>query len=399
MRKLGVDGTKVKISLSTLEKKNSPVDSYLIRDLVVSDLDENHFVHLPTLYTRPEIPVSKEDIPTQEDVDQWPHLDGVFIPQVDAEIGLLIASDVPEALDPVEVKHSQNGGPYATRTRMGWAVNGPLGRFRGRSHTSSFFLKVDPQLQQMVESFHNRDFVDLFADDTKDMFQDEHRFMQNAEKIQFKDGHYEIPLPFKNHASSVPNNKSHALVRVEWLKRKLERDPKLCDDYQVFMKELLNKGYARKVPPDQLNPLEGSAWYIPHHGLYHPHKPGKIRVVFDCSAKFRGLSLNSMLHKGPDLTNSLIGVLTRFRGERVAVTADIESMFHQVRVPEHDSSFLRFLWWDDGNLAGELQEYQMLVHLFGAISSPASANFALRRTAADNKQCFPGDVVNTVKRN
>ena len=98
---------------------------------------------------------------------------------------------------------------------MGWAVNGPLGRFWGRSHTSSFFLKVDPQLQQMVESFYNRDFVDLFADDTKEMSQDEHRFMQKAEKIQFKDGHYEIPLPFKNHASAVPNNKSHALVRVE----------------------------------------------------------------------------------------------------------------------------------------------------------------------------------------
>ncbi|XP_068734645.1 uncharacterized protein [Montipora capricornis] len=354
MRKLGVDGTKVKISLSTLEKKNSPVDSYLIRDLVVSDLDENHFVHLPTLYIRPKTPVSKEDIPTQEEVAQWPHLGGLFIPQIDADIGLLIASDVPEALDPVEVKHSQNGGPYATRTCMGWAVNGSLGRFRGRSHTSSFFLKVDPQLQQMVESFYNRDFVDLLADDTKEMSQDEHRFMENAEKIQFKEGHYEIPLPFKNHASLIPNNKSHALVRVEWLKRKLERDPKLCDDYQVVMKELLDKGYARKVPPDQLNPVEGSAWYIPHHGVYHPHKPGKIRLVFDCSAKFRGISLNSMLHKGPDLTNSLIGVLTRFRGERVAVMADIESMFHQVRVPEHDSSFLRFLWWDDGNLAGKI---------------------------------------------
>ena len=186
MRKLGVDGTEVKISLSTLEKKNSPVDSYLIRDLVVSDLDENHFVHLPTLYTRPEIPVSKNDIPTQEDVNQWPHLDGVFIPQVDAEIGLLIASDVPKALDPLEVKHSQNGGPYATRTRMGWAVNSPLGRLQGRSHTSSFFLKVDPQLQQMVESFYNRDFADVFADDTKEMSQDEHRFMQNAEKAQLK---------------------------------------------------------------------------------------------------------------------------------------------------------------------------------------------------------------------
>ena len=41
----------------------------------------------------------------------------------------------------------------------------------------------------------------------------------------------------------------------------------------------------------------------------------------------------------------------------------------------------------------------MLVHLFDAISSPASANLALRRTTADNKHCFPGDVINTVERN
>ena len=60
MRKLGVDGTKVKIFLSTFEKKNSPLDSYLIRDLMVSDVDQSHFVHLPTLYTRPEIPVPSQ---------------------------------------------------------------------------------------------------------------------------------------------------------------------------------------------------------------------------------------------------------------------------------------------------------------------------------------------------
>ena len=62
MKQLGVDGAKVKIFLSTLEKKNSPVDSYLIRDLVVSDLDENDFVNLPmnwswgsTLTKKPEV--------------------------------------------------------------------------------------------------------------------------------------------------------------------------------------------------------------------------------------------------------------------------------------------------------------------------------------------------------
>ena len=58
-----VEGTKVKTSLSLLEKKNSRVESYLIRDLMVSDLDENDFISLPALYTRPVIPVCEEDIP------------------------------------------------------------------------------------------------------------------------------------------------------------------------------------------------------------------------------------------------------------------------------------------------------------------------------------------------
>ena len=79
--------------------------------------------------------------------------------------------------------------------------------------------------------------------------------------------------------------------------------------------------------------------------------------------------------------------------------ADIESMFHQVRVPDRDSTFLSFLWWDDGDTTREVQEYQMLVHLFGVISPPASANFTLRQTADDNKNCFPTEVINTVLSN
>ena len=155
---------KTKISLTTLEKSDSLVDSFLIQNLEVSDLDENEFFSLSVLYTRTEIPVKREDIPTQEDIDQWPHLEGVYLPSVKAEIGLLIASDAPEALDPLEVKHSKDGGPNATRTRLGWAANGPLTRYPHSSHVASFFVKADTQLQQMIENFYNRDFSESIAD-------------------------------------------------------------------------------------------------------------------------------------------------------------------------------------------------------------------------------------------
>ena len=182
MEQLGVSGLKTKISLTTLEKSDSLVDSFLIQNLEVSDLDENEFFSLPVLYTRTEIPVKREDIPTQEDIDQWPHLEGVYLPSVKAEIGLLIASDAPEALDPLEVKHSKDGGPYATRTRLGWAANGPLTRYPHSSHAASFFVKADTQLQQMIENFYNRDFSESIADGKTELSQDERRFMQSVEE-------------------------------------------------------------------------------------------------------------------------------------------------------------------------------------------------------------------------
>lgn len=66
--------------------------------------------------------------------------------------------------------------------------------------------------------------------------------------------------------------------------------------------------------------------------------------------------------------------------------SDIEAMYHQVRVPPEDSDLLRFLWWPEGNLKKPLQEYKMVVHLFGATSFPSCANFALRKATEDAKE-------------
>ena len=74
-------------------------------------------------------------------IDQWPHLCGVCLPEADAEIGLLVACDVPTIFDLLEVKHSQKGVLYASRTSMGWVVNGPLGRYH-RAHALPVSLSI-----------------------------------------------------------------------------------------------------------------------------------------------------------------------------------------------------------------------------------------------------------------
>lgn len=118
-------------------------------------------------------------------------------------------------------------------------------------------------------------------------------------------------LPLKDREAPVPKNKPQVDQCTFWLKRKLQRNKDLYSDCKCFMADIIDKGYTRKVSAD-LQESSSVKWHIPHHGIYHLHKPGKIRIVFDCSAKYQGKSPNDLLLNGPDLTNNLFGVLTRF---------------------------------------------------------------------------------------
>ena len=62
-------------------------------------------------------------------------------------------------------------------------------------------------------------------------------------------------------------------------------------------------------------------------------------------------------------------------------------MFLQVGVIPEDRPSLRFLWREDP--ASEIAVYQYIRHIFGSKDSPTCANYALRRTATDNKATFP----------
>ena len=142
------------------------------------------------------------------------------------------------------------------------------------------------------------------------------------EGTKLKDGQYQIPLPFRQEDVRLLCNKYQAAQRLSYLKRKFDKNEKFKADYIRFMEEIIAKGYARK---STITAALGKTWYLPHHAVYHPNKPGKIRVVFDLSAECKGTSLNKELLSGPDLTNQVLGVLLRFREDHVRVMGDIEA--------------------------------------------------------------------------
>ncbi|XP_077869962.1 uncharacterized protein LOC144362702 [Saccoglossus kowalevskii] len=210
----------------------------------------------------------------------------------------------------------------------------------------------------------------------------------------------QLALPWRYDDPCLPNNKPSAEKRLNLLKLPLQRDPILHHKYKSAVDDYIAQSHARKIPDvELLNTTNRPVWYLPHHPVLHPQKPDKERVVFDCAAKYKGTSLNDQLLQGPDLNNSLVGVLLQFWKEPIAMVADIKQMFHQVRVAKRDCDALRFLWWDDTVSLNKPVEYQMLVHPFGATSSPSCAAYALRRTADDNRAEFDPQVVDTVHRN
>lgn len=142
------------------------------------------------------------------------------------------------------------------------------------------------------------------------------------------------------------------------------------------MQKILDRQYAEPAPMTVNNK---EIWYLPLFSVYHPKKPNSVRVVFDSSAKYQGHSLNDVLLKGPPLYNSLLGILLRFQKEAVAVTADVEQMFHNCLVAVEHEDYIRFLWHEDNDLSKPLIDYHMIVHVFGNSPSPAVATYGLRK--------------------
>lgn len=399
MNELNIGGKKVNIYLRTMGQEQ-PVSCNVITGLEVCGINSNKFFSLPEVYTQKKLPVNSDNIVTQEDISKWPYLDRVTIPHIEANIGLLIGANASQVMEPWEIINSYGDGPYAIRTLLGWVVNGlSEASSNCEDETGTPSVTVNRisirRLEELLQNQYNHDFNEIVVE-KEEMSREDLQFMEMMKNsVKMQDGHYSLRLPFRSDDVVLPNNLSVAKQRCNGLRKRLERNQLLHEEYTHFLSDVLEKGYAEKVPEHQLDRDDGKVWYIPHHGVLHAKK-GTLRVVFDCGATFRDTSLNKQLLQGPNLTNSLLGVLLRFRQETIALMADIQAMFHQVKVAEDDVDFLRFLWWSDGNLKQEVTTYRMIVHLFGAASSPSCACYALRRTAEDNQALFPSEVIDTV---
>lgn len=139
------------------------------------------------------MPVHSGNIPRQRDLQGWAHLKHICLPETDAGIELLIGTNVPMALEPLQVIHSVNGGPYAIRTMLGWTVNGPL---KGESEEAMYCeqpqLTVNRvsavNLYELWQQQFKMDFPECSEDEQPGMSTEDPGFME-------VNSYYQISLP------------------------------------------------------------------------------------------------------------------------------------------------------------------------------------------------------------
>jgi len=390
---LGIKTSEKRINLTTMHSSQSSVMANVVNNLIISDLDNNFTTVIPVAYSTPETlwPFSKSDVISENDIGRFEFLHSIPFNFVQEEISLLVGINMPSLFKMSECVYRDENSPFASLYPLGWTISGPIPGFRSESLCNR--INVHKDLNSLIENYFAQDFQDGSTETVMSI--DDRKWVDKVEKSvrRMPAGNYEIELPFKDQFI-LPDNKSQALRSFENTLKRFNSNSKFCEDYRNFMQSMIDSEFMEIIPQNEINVPTGSFWYLSHHAVYHNIKK-KIRVVFNCSQKFRGVSLNDVLLQGPDFTNSLFGVLLRFRQEQFAVVGDITKMFYQVKVPKHHSDFLRLFWLDT---AGNIAHYRLKVHVFGATSSPSISNYALQRTVIDNLD-HSIDVKNCVLRN
>ena len=396
-QRLGARGTARRLELTTIAQTRMPIETTVIT-LLVSDLaDAQEPRCIPEVTVRPTMNIDLSGLSSRVDIQRWPHLRNLEIPELEVDqVHLLIGQDCSDLLLPDSVKKGNPGEPFAIHTPLGWAINGPVDPF-GSATKSSHFVQTSPPLERSLSMMWEIEGVNS---EEPGMSQGDRRTLDIWDKGRTVTGdHYAMNIPFKAEKPCLPDNRTVAERRLQLLGKRLDRDKNLRERYVREMHLLVEKGYAEEVPLEDVERADGKVWYLPHHPVLNPKKPDKCRIVFDCAAKFRGSSLNDHIHQGPDLANRLIGVLLRFREGAIAFMADVEAMFLQVRVKPEDRDALRFLWYQDGRVGGPTVMYRMTAHLFGGVWSPSCANYALRQVAKEFQEEYPQSVLDTVLHN
>ncbi|XP_053686412.1 uncharacterized protein LOC128735954 [Sabethes cyaneus] len=349
---------------------------------------------LTDVYTVKELKLPLQSLSMRKLADKYGYLNGLPIHSYDdVQPKLLIGMNNVHLVHALDSREGRQNEPVAVKTRLGWTIYGTCAPESTHAASCSYicFHYGDPEelLHETVKQYFTLDSLGIGARQNQLLSKEaEQALIKLRSTTMFLNGRYQVGLLWKYDDMRLPNNRSMALRRHHCLTKRLERDPELSKIVRSKMADYEHKGYIRKHTPEETRKTGDRTWYLPIFPVFNPNKPGKVRIVFDAAASFGGVSLNSVLMKGPDQLNDLLPVLYKFRERLVGLGGDVAEMFHQIRMKPKDEDSQRIVWCANEETM-EPCDYVMQVVTFGATCSPSTAIFVLNENASRFAKEYP----------
>ena len=218
-------------------------------------------------------------------------------------------------------------------------------------------------------------------------------------KYNEQDRCFTIDYPWIKDPNNLPNNVTTAMAKLRSTENRLFKlGYEHQTAYQQQMKDMENRGVAKKLSEEEIEEYDGPIHYIHHHEVMKPKSLSTpIRIVFNSSASYMGHALNQYWAKGPDFINNLLGILLRFREHPVAMTADISKMYNSIRLSKRDQHVHRYLW-RDLQTNENAKHYVLTAVPFGDRPSGTIALTALHTIAEMFRAQYP-QAVNMITKN
>ena len=195
-----------------------------------------------------------------------------------------------------------------------------------------------------------------------------------------EESHWDAKYPWKEDPATLPNNRKAVEATFLRTEKRLEREPAWKEAYSKQIHEMVDRGAAVKLTKSRMEEWTGSAWWVSHLTAPNPHSvTTPVRIVWDSSQEYKGVSLNSILLKGPDVLNPIRAVLLRFREGEFAAIGDVRKMYNSVWLEEQEVHVHRFLWRDSPE--DELEDYAVVRVNMGDRPAGCIAQVAMRETA------------------
>ncbi|XP_065089502.1 uncharacterized protein LOC135710766 [Ochlerotatus camptorhynchus] len=390
---LGADGKMQSLCIQWTSGINKKIPTKQLGKLGISEPGGKKRFDVSEVYTVENLGLPEQSLDFESMAKQYKHFRNLSVKSFQRAVpGVLIGLNNTHLMNTLKLREGEEQEPVAAKTRIGWVVCGGL---RGGAHQfqhRQMHICVEPaelDLHDYVREFFSVESLGVSVAPNLEGSEDQRaRRILEKTTVRTSNGKYKTGLLWKQDIIEFPNSRPMAERRLKCLEKRLEKDPQLYENVWHQIADYQAKGYIHAVTEEEMPEFDPHrTWYLPLGVVLNPNKPGKVTVIWDAAAKVNGVSLNTMLLKGPDFLTPQLYVTFKFREREVAFSGDIQEMFLQLGIRREDRSALLFVFRNSPSQS--MITMVSDVAIFGTTCSPAQSQYVKNLNAAENEKEHP----------